>query len=93
MPHFGWSGKRSACLLAWCCGSGSSPERLCGQGCEQGKAGDDSGTLEQPAEVDEPGRLAEARAIGTDLGDLGDLGATFALQSWSCLWSPRAQPV
>jgi hypothetical protein len=54
-------GKRSACLVAWCCGRGRSPERSCGQGCEPGKAGDDAGALDQAAEVDEPGRLAEAR--------------------------------
>jgi hypothetical protein len=41
----------SACLVAWCCGSGRSPERLRGQGCEPGEAGDDAGALEQPAEV------------------------------------------
>jgi len=52
---------RSACLVGWCRGSRHSPARSCGQGCEPGKAGDDAGALEQAAEVDEPGRLAEAR--------------------------------
>jgi hypothetical protein len=32
---------------------------LCGQRCEPGEDGDDAGALEQSAEVDEPGRLAE----------------------------------
>jgi len=57
----GGLGKRSACLVASCCDSGRSPKRLCGQGCEPGKTGDDARALEQPAKVDEPGRLAEAR--------------------------------
>jgi hypothetical protein len=42
--------------VAWCCGHRRPVERLCGQGGDSGEAGDDAGALEQPAEVDEPGR-------------------------------------
>ena len=57
LPHVGWSGGRLSrlCLVGWCCGGGSSPERSCRQGCEPGEAGDDAGALEQAAEAGESG--------------------------------------
>jgi len=91
MPHFGWSEERSACLVAWCCGSGRSPERLRGQGCEPGEAGDDAGALEQPAEAVGPGRLAEART-GQGHGREHGHGGAGAVHAEAVLAGPPGPP-
>jgi hypothetical protein len=86
----GGLGNASACLVASCCGSGRSLERLSGLGCEPGEAGDDASALEQPTEVEEPRRLPEART-GHGYGRQHAHGGADAVKTDAVLASPRCR--